>query len=237
MSGLPSQPAPGPPLRRGRLALAVSSLTVTLLVAAAAVGLLPTPQALDVAIADTTVTSGEKIVDIDVLQSAADGGVGSGALLGAMFQPAGATASVTEREASPATSTPPPGSGRGERVVFDEASQHVWLVRASGAVLRDYPVSGSRTDNLQPGSYQVYSRSRHATSFDLASTMEYMVRFTYGKSAAIGFHSIPVDAQGRRLQTLTELGTPQSHGCIRQRRLDARALWRFADVGTAVVVV
>jgi len=113
----------------------------------------------------------------------------------------------------------------------------VWLVDHTGAVLREYPVSGSLTDNLQPGSYEVYSRSRHATSFDLGSTMEFMVRFTHGNSAAIGFHSIPVDAQGRRLQTLNELGTPQSHGCIRQRRLDAKALWRFADVGTAVVVV
>jgi lipoprotein-anchoring transpeptidase ErfK/SrfK len=27
-----------------------------------------------------------------------------------------------------------------------------------------------------------------------------------------------------------------SHGCIRQARPDARALWRFAPVGTQVVV-
>jgi hypothetical protein len=210
---------------------------VTLVVAAAALGLLPTPRSADVAVADTSFASSEDIDDLPALRWAADGAVSGGALLGAAFGPAGPAVSVSEREASSLTSTPPPGSGLGERVVFDEATQHVWLVDSSGAVRRDYPVSGSLTDNLQPGSYAVYSRSRHATSFDLTSTMEYMVRFAQGNSAAIGFHSIPVDAQGRRLQTLNELGTPQSHGCIRQRRLDAMALWRFADVGTTVVVV
>ncbi len=222
---------------RGRLAVAGSSLMVTLVVAAAAVGLLPSPRAVDVAVADSSVVRSVEVDDPAAVRSAADGGVGGGALLGSAFVPAGASGGVSERTASSVTATPPAGSGRGERVVFDEVSQHVWLVDASGAVLRDYPVSGSVTDNLQPGTYTVYSRSRHATSFDLASTMEFMVRFTQGNSAAIGFHSIPVDARGRRLQTLNQLGTPQSHGCIRQRRLDAMALWRFADVGTAVVVV
>jgi hypothetical protein len=206
----------------------------TLLVASAAVGLFPTPGAVDVAVAETPLAATDDVV---ALRPAADGAVRGGALLGASIDPAGAPASVTEGEASAVPSTPPPRSGRGERVVFDEASQHVWLVDSSGAVRRDYPVSGSVTDNLRPGVYAVYSRSRHATSYNLDSTMEFMVRFTQGSSAAIGFHSIPVDAQGRRLQTRADLGTPQSHGCIRQRRLDAIALWRFADVGTNVVVV
>ena len=39
------------------------------------------------------------------------------------------------------------------------------------------------------------------------------------------------------MQRVAELGTPQSHGCVRQRRVDAKALWDFAPVGTRVVVV
>jgi lipoprotein-anchoring transpeptidase ErfK/SrfK len=39
------------------------------------------------------------------------------------------------------------------------------------------------------------------------------------------------------VQTAAELGTPTSHGCIRQRRADARAMWDFASLGTTVVVV
>lgn len=169
---------------------------------------------------------------------AVDGDAGGGALLGATLSAvAVGPANGVGRRAAVVTSAPPARSGRGERVVFDQSTQHVWLVDESGTVPRSYPVSGSLTDNLEPGVYAVYSRSRHATSFDLASTMEFMVRFTQGNSAAIGFHSIPVDDRGRRLQTFAELGTPQSHGCIRQRRSDAIALWRFADLGTKVVVV
>lgn len=65
--------------------------------------------------------------------------------------------------------------------------------------------------------------------------MEYFVRFTRGENAAIGFHDIPVK-DGRPLQTRAELGSPRSHGCIRQARPDAIAMWDFAQIGTTVVV-
>ena len=67
--------------------------------------------------------------------------------------------------------------------------------------------------------------------------MKYFVRFTEGDNgAAIGFHDIPVD-DGELVQTVDQLGTPQSHGCIRQEREDAIALWEFAPVGTEVDVI
>jgi hypothetical protein len=130
----------------------------------------------------------------------------------------------------------PARSGQGRRIVFSESRQRVWLVDAAGRVVRTYLVSGSVTDNLQPGRYAVYSRSRHAIGVDDSGTMEYFVRFTHGtEGAAIGFHTIPVD-DGRPVQTLAELGSPRSHGCIRQDRANAIALWDFAPVGTVVVV-
>jgi len=124
-------------------------------------------------------------------------------------------------------------------VVFDIATQRVWLVgQRSGrdTVERSYLVSGSVTDNLRPGSYEVYSTSLHAVGVDDSGTMRYMVRFAHGHNAAIGFHDIPV-LDGRRVQRRDDLGRPQSHGCIRQWRPDARALWHFAPVGTRVVVL
>ena len=139
--------------------------------------------------------------------------------------------------ASPTSSTPPTlprGSVDGRRVVFSEGQQRVWLVAADGDVARTYLVSGSVYDNLDPGSYEVYSHSRTATGID-GSDLRYMVRFTQGENAAIGFHSIP-HMDGQPMQTREELGTPLSHGCIRQALPDAKALWRFAPLGTTVVV-
>jgi hypothetical protein len=137
------------------------------------------------------------------------------------------------------TSQLPSSSGHGRRVVFDIDAQRVWLVgqrHGDDVVRRTYLVSGSLTDNLQPGSYQVYSKSMHAVGIDDSGTMRYMVRFAHGANAAIGFHDIPI-LNGQHVQGRDALGTPQSHGCIRQWRTDARALWRFAPVGTTVVVV
>ncbi|WP_408898745.1 L,D-transpeptidase [Nocardioides sp. R1-1] len=149
----------------------------------------------------------------------------------------GELADVSTRIAAVSDSTElPSASGAGRRVVFSEGRQRVWLVDADGSVERTYLVSGSIYDNLEPGTYAVYSRSRNAIGIDDSGTMEYFVRFTQGtQGAAIGFHTIPVD-EGRPVQTVAQLGTPLSHGCIRQERSNAIALWEFAPIGTKVVV-
>jgi len=135
------------------------------------------------------------------------------------------------------TPTLPADSGTGRRIVFAMGAQRVWLVAdGDDTVQRTYLVSGSVSDNLQPGTYAVYSKSVDAIGVDDSGTMKYMVRFAHGPNAAIGFHDIPV-LDGARVQTRDQLGTPQSHGCIRQWRPDAKALWDFAPVGTKVVVV
>ena len=127
-------------------------------------------------------------------------------------------------------------SGTGKRVVFSEGRQRVWLVGAGDEVKRTYPVSGSVSDNLDQGTYEVYSRSEQAWGIDDSGTMKYFVRFAHGENAAIGFHDIPID-DGKLVQSVSDLGMPRSHGCIRQRRTDAIALWDFAPLGTTVVVV
>jgi lipoprotein-anchoring transpeptidase ErfK/SrfK len=121
-------------------------------------------------------------------------------------------------------------------VVFSESRQRVWLVGEDETVERTYLVSGSVYDNLEPGAFNVYSRSEDAWGVDDSGSMKYFVRFTQGDTgAAIGFHDIPVK-DGQLAQTEAQLGTPLSHGCIRQRRSDAIALWEFAPLGTSVIV-
>ena len=131
----------------------------------------------------------------------------------------------------------PADTGSGKRIVFDQSAQRIWLVGGNGRSRRTYLGSGSLIDNLHPGTYSVYSRSRWAVGVDDSGVMQYFVRFTKGPGgAAIGFHTIPTK-HGVALQKESQLGTPQSHGCIRQRTQDAIALWDFAPVGTTVVVV
>lgn len=132
----------------------------------------------------------------------------------------------------------PPASGSGHRVVFSISKQYVWLVAADGSVERRYPVSGSRFDQLEPGTYEVIRKRRNTTSWHGTESMEYMVTFTFGENAAIGFHDIPRSlATGELIQTLDELGMALSDGCIRQRHKDAAALWDFAPEDTPVIVL
>jgi hypothetical protein len=211
--------------RYGRLVTLGSSVSVTAIAVLGGTGVLPSTAAVT-----------------------ADGGSGhtatiataSGPRSWSARRPGGAgtpdATDATESRIHPAEETAlPDRSGSGRRVVFSESRQRVWLVEAGHVVRRTYLVSGSVYDNLDPGTYEVFSRSERAWGIDDAGTMRYFVRFTHGDNAAIGFHDIPVD-DGKPVQTVDQLGTPLSHGCVRQRRADAIALWRFAPLGTTVVV-
>ncbi len=227
--------------RYGRLAVVAASVTVTAVAVLGGAGLLP-------------ITAGGAEASDEVALSAAEGGTttpapsGRGGGTTRTDDPSstggsspgpgtGASADGTEAEVDPKRDTAlPKGTGSGKRIVFSQGRQRVWLVTGGKHVKRTYPVSGSIYDNLDPGTYVVYSRSEQAWGIQDSGTMRHFVRFTKGDNgAAIGFHDIP-EKDGQPLQTEAQLGTPMSHGCIRQRRSDAVALWKFAPLGTTVVV-
>jgi lipoprotein-anchoring transpeptidase ErfK/SrfK len=215
--------------RYPRIVAAAGSLLVTVVAVLGGVGVIPVEQSAAQQAPDLPARSSP---DRAALSSQTTGQGGAGT------RPTTPSASGKSGDAQGAPDVPA-GSGHGRRIVFDMASQRVWLVdheRGKDTVRRSYLVSGSVTDNLKTGTYQVYSKSHDAVGVDDSGTMRYMVRFAHGENAAIGFHDIPV-LDGHLVQAHEDLGTPQSHGCIRQWRPDAQALWRFAPVGTEVVVV
>ncbi len=220
--------------RYGRMAAAGASVVVTAVAMLGGIGLLPTSAGGPPPDSSARAT-GERDASV-ALQSAESARRPSPPRSTPLADPEPETASTPTVQVLGDVEHPLPGdSGEGRRVVFSEGQQRVWLVGEQGKVRRTYVVSGSVTDNLQPGSYAVYSRSERAWGIDDSGTMKWFVRFTSGNNAAIGFHDIPVK-DGVPLQTVSQLGFPQSHGCIRQREADAKALWRFAPLDTPVVV-
>jgi hypothetical protein len=129
----------------------------------------------------------------------------------------------------------PPDSGSGRRIVYSLDQQRVWIVEAEERVSGSWLVSG-RKSIPKPGDYAIFSRSRWTTSTDGEVRMEFMLRFARTSGAAIGFHAIPIDEEGRPVQSEEELGQPRSRGCVRQARPDAEHLWNWAPDGTAVRV-
>lgn len=168
------------------------------------------------------------------------------AMLGGMFSSSGTAPAVasTLAEAAGADQAaqnsvlprPPASSGAGRRIVFDQSDQRVWLMAADGEVQQSYLVTGSKRDNVRPGTYRVLSKSRYARAYNGSGRFEFFVRFTTGRKAPIGFHSVTVDRRGRLAHSREELGTPSTPGCVELWRDEAESLWDFAPVGTSVVV-
>lgn len=160
----------------------------------------------------------------------------------------GTAAQVTDTLPPPPTTTTlppewvlPPNSGAGRRVVYSKSRMRVWTVEADGTVSKTHLVSGRRTWNQpSPGSYQVFSRSRHTCNINNPHICwRFMVRFTKGPGGDnIGFHEIPTNTRtGSKLQSISQLGQALSGGCVRQAPNDAAYMWNWAPIGTPVVVL
>jgi hypothetical protein len=185
--------------RYGRMAVAATSVSVTAIAVLGGVGALP--------------SAAEGPPQRAVIETAAESRADqeTGAAEGDAQRRA--TVSTTPTASDAAVGNPVPAdSGEGRRVVFSEGQQRVWLVGSGDRVQHTYLVSGSVYDNLDPGTYSVYSRSEQAWGIDGSGSMKYFVRFAHGDNAAIGFHDIPIDD-----------GQPV-------------LLWAFAPLGTKVVV-
>ena len=124
-----------------------------------------------------------------------------------------------------------------KHIVYDQSEQRVWLFDTGGVVMDSYLVTGN-ANNPRPGRWEVYSKSPLAWAFTPGITMEHMVRFAKGVNGLnVGFHAIPVRADGTPIQTTDQLGQSLSAGCVRQPIDKAKQLYEWTPIGTPVVVL
>lgn len=140
---------------------------------------------------------------------------------------------------APADAPPIPlDSGEGRRIVYSNSEQRLWIIGDSGRLLDSYLISGKKGEPAS-GTYQIYSKSPKARAFYGGITMNWMVRFAYGvkNGISIGFHDMPLYPTGVPMQTLDELGSYRSSGCVRQPNGKAYWLYNWAEIGDTVVMV
>lgn len=128
---------------------------------------------------------------------------------------------------------------KGKRLVYDKALMTVWLMNKDNEVVARYPVVG-RFDRPAKGVYKVYSKSPKSGNPFSKVTFNWMVRFAWGldSTASIGFHDIPMYYDGTMMHSQKQLGLAIARGgCVRLAPEAARHIYRFADVGTKVVVL
>ncbi|WP_432248267.1 hypothetical protein ACRAR1_11240 [Streptomyces sanyensis] len=121
----------------------------------------------------------------------------------------------------------PEDSGTGERVVYALADRRVWLV-GEGGEPRTFRVMPS-TVSPEPGTYRVTSRSGRVAGSD-GVPIEHVVRFTSVEGVTIGF-SAAVDG------SMDSPDPEKRTGGVRMSRADGDAMWKFAAIDSAVVVV
>ena len=140
------------------------------------------------------------------------------------------------------TARPVPRSGTGRRIVISQTQNYVWLVRSSGGVV----AQGGIVDNpryLRAGTYRSGAKCGRAAKIRNNSDASGRLRlhnFTRFAPCGIGFHQIPqYKTNGAQIHPDFLLGTnyKESHGCIRVSRAMSDQIWRFATIGTKVVVL
>jgi L,D-transpeptidase catalytic domain len=134
----------------------------------------------------------------------------------------------------------PVNSGSGRRMVVHSDAQQVWLVEDDGRVSDTFLMSGRRIRTAsgfdQTGLFRVYSKSRSMRYCEgRCGRANYMVRYQRTTRSAVGSHSLPLE-RGKVVQGVEDLGWPLSHGCSRLEESKALAVYRWASVGTIVVV-
>jgi hypothetical protein len=127
----------------------------------------------------------------------------------------------------------PANSGSGNRVVYSENGQRIWLVGGGGATVeRTFQVVPG-TVAAPTGTYSVTRKEPGATGSD-GTPVQYVVLFgqrvVSGESTTFGFDAV-ADVTG-----LPPKPTSRTGG-VRMAQLDAQALFNFVSVGSNITVV
>ena len=159
--------------RYGRIVLALAALVVTAFSVLGGVGVIPTaPSAAEGERLAAAIKPSSSPSETATLEPASVGPERPGRGRGG------------DRPGSPAGRLRP---GSPDRVQRGGPTGLAGAARTS-SVRRTYLVSGSVVDNLDPGRYSVYSKSRWAVGVDDSGVMEYFVRFAHGRG---GGHRLP----------------------------------------------
>ncbi len=108
----------------------------------------------------------------------------------------------------------------------------------NGRLLGTHRVSTGKWMTPTPiGTFKTYNQIPLAYSKPYDLYMEWWMAFT--PDGSYGVHALPFWKKpdgGRRYEGERSIGNPASHGCIRQTLKEAKQLYRWADIGTPVIV-
>lgn len=101
-----------------------------------------------------------------------------------------------------------------------------------GKIMDEMVVSTGKNESQTPaGEFNVISKSSMLYSKIAKSWLPFWVGF----SGNYGFHELPVDSEGNRVGQ-DKIGQPDSLGCVRLKVGDAEKVYKFAEIGTKIII-
>ncbi len=140
-------------------------------------------------------------------------------------------ASLTSTPPDPAIEVP----FKEKTILVDISDQHVYAYD-KGKLVFSFIASTGRNHLTRIGRYRILDKIPNAYSDPWGFWMPYWMGIYYaGYNLENGFHSLPVLSNGVKLWG-SKIGSPVTYGCVVLMPDDMKKLYRWAGVGTAVVI-
>ena len=131
---------------------------------------------------------------------------------------------------------PDTGAPYKEKIILvDISDQHVYAYH-KGELIFNFAASTGRRNLTRVGRYRILDKIPNAYSDPWGFWMPYWMGIYYaGYNLENGFHSLPVLSNGVKLWG-NKIGSPVTYGCVVLMPNDMKKLYRWAGIGTAVVI-
>ena len=143
----------------------------------------------------------------------------------------------TTNDISPTATSLPPTKVPFVRktILVDISDQHVYAYE-KGKLIFSFIASTGRNNSTQAGRYKILDKHPRAYSDPWGFWMPYWMGIYYvGSNLENGFHSLPVLSNGVQIWG-KKIGRPITYGCVVLKPNDMKKLYRWAGIGTAVVI-
>jgi lipoprotein-anchoring transpeptidase ErfK/SrfK len=120
-------------------------------------------------------------------------------------------------------------------ILVDISDQHVYAYE-KGKLIYSFVASTGRHNLTRIGHYKILDKIPNAYSDPWGFWMPYWMGIYYaGYNLENGFHSLPVLSNGVKLWG-NKIGSPITYGCVVLMPDDMKKLYRWAGIGTAIVI-
>ncbi len=122
-----------------------------------------------------------------------------------------------------------------KKIVVDISEQRCWRYEGD-KLLNTWRCSTGRNNSTKVGKFRVQSKLRKAYGSTWNIWMPWWMGIYWSGPVENGIHGLPWNAKTGRRTWAGLVGTPITYGCVMLNDKAAETLWKWADIGTRVII-